>query len=181
MRETLTLVEKTAFLKGVDVLASIPTEALAQLAARATEIHLDAGDTLFETGQAYTGSILVVEGMLQLRLGRALIRVLRPGMAHGELFLNPGEPHQYTVIAIEHSHVLQVTREDVLDAMTDFPEFAVGVTRALSRRVHELTSRIIELETLVRRMYEEMRRAGLEAPVPQTPETVLTDRPQDLI
>src|SRR6185503_19871817 len=39
MPGTMKLVEKTAFLKSVDVLADVPTEALAQLAGRAAEVR----------------------------------------------------------------------------------------------------------------------------------------------
>jgi CRP-like cAMP-binding protein len=164
MEETLTLIEKTAFLKGMDVLASVPTEALAQLAARAKEIHCDPGDALYREGDDNTGVIVVVEGLIELRRGRALVRMLREGNGFGELFGPEGKPHEYTAIATTHTHVLNVTLADMWEAMLDFPEFATGMVRAIARRNHELTRRLLDLEELLGRFHAALKAAGIEPP-----------------
>ena len=87
MEETLTLIEKTAFLRSIPLLASIPTEPLAELAGRAREIHSDAGEVLFQEGDPDRGTYVVIDGLLQLRRGRSVVRVLKSGMAFGELWL----------------------------------------------------------------------------------------------
>jgi CRP-like cAMP-binding protein len=170
MEATLTLIEKTAFLKGVDVLASIPTEALAELAGRSREIHCEPGHVLYREGDPHRGVFLVVDGLLEHRRGRAIVRVLRSGMAAGEFWMSPDEPHQYTLIAIEHSHVLHVSLEDMLDAMLDFPEFGVAMSQAMGRRVHELIGRVLELESLVARLHSALLAAGIEPPDPRQAE-----------
>lgn len=164
MEETLTLVEKTAFLKSIDLLASIPTEALADLAGRAREVHFDAGDTIFREGEANRGSYLVVEGSVVLRIGDAAVRVARAGMPFGELFLGRGEPHKVTAVAIEHTHVLNVTSEDIFDAMGDYPDFAAGIVRSMSRSMLALNERIVELEGILGRFHTALIKAGIEPP-----------------
>jgi len=164
MEETLTLIEKTAFLKGIPVMSSIPTEALADLAARAREIHCDAGQVLFEEGDEDRGAFLVVDGTLEQRKGRALVRVVKSGGAVGELWLEAGETHHYTLVATDHTHVLNVTREDVVEAMHDFPEFGVAMVRGFAKTVHELTGRVLELENLVARIHASLRASGLDLP-----------------
>lgn len=164
MEETLTLIEKTAFLKGIEVLAGVPTEALAQLAARTREIHFDAGDAVFSEGEPNKGTFLVVDGLIQLRKGRALVRLLQSGAGFGELFSGESEPHVYTAIAVQHTHVLNITIDDVFDGMLDFPEFGVGMVRALALRNHELVQRLLELESLLGRFHDRLRQAGLEPP-----------------
>ena len=166
MESTFTLIEKTAFLKGVDVLSRIPTEALAELAARTRELHADAGDVLYREGDPYRGVYLVVSGTLELRKGRALIRLLRSGMSVGELWLGAGEPHSYTLTATEHSHVLHVSHEDMLDAMNDFPEFAAAMVQSFARRIHEITSRTLELEGIIAGLHAALLAAGIEPPRP---------------
>lgn len=178
MEETLTLVEKTAFLKSLPAFSAIPTEALAELAARARELHLDAGQTIFREGDPDRGVFLVVEGTIEQRIGRALVRAVRPGMGMGELWLAEGEPHAYGATAIEHTHVLNVTREDIMDAMLDFPEFGTAMVRALALRVHELTGRILELEHLVSRLHAALTAAGIEPPDPRTREADPTETPR---
>lgn len=162
MEETLTLIEKTAFLSQLPVLASVPTEALAQLASQAREQHHDAGDTLFKEGENNRGVILVVDGLVELRKGRALVRMMGPGQTFGELFSREGEGHVYSAIATTHTHVLAISLDNVFDAMLDYPEFAVGMVRGLSMRNDELIQRLLGLETILGRFHAQLRAAGIE-------------------
>lgn len=164
MQETLTLIEKTAFLKSLPVFSSIPTEALAELAARAREIHCDTGDVLFREGDPDRGVFLVVEGTVEQRKGSALVRVVRAGTGLGELWMSEGEPHAYDATAVEHTHVLNVTREDLMDGIADYPEFGQAMVRQLARHIHELNGRVIELESLVARFHAALVAAGVDPP-----------------
>ena len=60
-------------------------------------MHCEPGEVIYREGDPNRGAFLVVEGLLELRKGRALIRVVRPGEGIGELWLGEGEPHQYTL------------------------------------------------------------------------------------
>jgi CRP/FNR family transcriptional regulator, cyclic AMP receptor protein len=144
--DTMTLVEKTVFMSSVEVLQRIPTEALAQLAARTSEVRVDRGRTLFREGDEDQGAFIVVEGELELRKAATVVRVLTAGMAHGELFLGENEPHQYTALALDDTHLLNLRRADVLDAMSEYPEFGLAMVQDLAMRLHKLTERIVEIE-----------------------------------
>ena len=159
---TLTLVEKTMFLKSVELLASVPTEALAQIAARSTEVRANAGQVVFREGEENQGAFIVVEGLLELERARKVIRVLKPGMAHGELFLSEHEPHNYTAIARQDSLLLNLRRSDVIDALLEYPEFGLAMVQDLALRHHKLTQRMIELEA-------ELENRGDGAPKPVEP------------
>jgi len=143
---TLTLVEKTVFLKSVEVLAQVPTEALAQLAARALEVRAETGEVLFREGEEDQGTFIVVEGMVELEKDGTLVRVLKEGMTQGEMFLAENEPHQYTATARAPSLLLNLRRQDVLDALLEYPEFGAAMVRDLALRLHRLTARVVELE-----------------------------------
>lgn len=147
---TLTLIEKTVFLKSVDVLSGIPTEAVAQLAARASEVRSEPREVLFREGDEDQGTFIVVEGLVELQKDGVLVRVLKPGSAHGELFLGENEPHQYTAIAREPSLLLNLRRADVVDALLEYPEFGLAMVQDLALRMHKLTQRVIELENAVK-------------------------------
>jgi CRP-like cAMP-binding protein len=164
MDQTLTLIEKTAFLKTVDVLANVPSEALLDLAARAKEMHLDPGQVLIREGDSNQGTYIVMEGTLEERHGDSLVRVVRARMAVAELYLREGETHVYTVRALEHAHVLHLAIEDVFDSITDHPELAVALVKVLSFRLHEVITRVLDLEALVHRLIETMRAAGVAPP-----------------
>jgi len=169
-QETLTLIEKTAFLKSVEELSSIPTEALAELAGRAREIHFDAGDTIFVEGEPNRGSFLVVDGVVAMRLGGAVVRIARAGMAFGELFLAEGEPHKMSAEAMEHTHLLNVTTDDIFDAMSDYPDFGAAIIRSLSRQIVKLGARVVELENILGRFHTALVKADIEPPAPRDTE-----------
>jgi CRP-like cAMP-binding protein len=168
--DLLTLIEKTAFLKSVDILASVPTEALLDLAENTREIHLDPGDVVFEEGEPNRGTFLVVEGVLEQRKGDALIRVIEPRMVAGELWLGENEPHNYTVRANTHAHVLQLERRDVDESITDYPEIALAIVKGLAFRLHELTERALELEEMIARLNQEVVQRGIHVPDVKVPE-----------
>lgn len=168
MEETLTLIEKTAFLKGLAMFARVPTEMLAQLAARTRELHFDAGQVIFREGEANRGLYMVVDGLVEIRKGRALDGVRGPGLGFGELALGEGEPHQSTAVATDHTHALNVPNEAFFETMLDFPEVGVAMVRVLAAHVIELGQRIHDLEGKIAHLNAALRQAGAEAPIYQS-------------
>jgi CRP-like cAMP-binding protein len=130
----MTLIEKTVFLKSTNLFASVPTEALAQLAARTQEVHAEAGEVLFREGEEDRGTFIVVDGLVELRKGDAAVRPLRSGSAHGEFFLEADVGHQYTGVAREESNLLNIQRDDVIEVMLDVPDFGLALSRAQAPR-----------------------------------------------
>ncbi|HYM82100.1 MAG TPA: cyclic nucleotide-binding domain-containing protein [Candidatus Limnocylindria bacterium] len=164
MPERMTLIEKTVFLKSTNLFSSVPTEALAQLAARATEIHADPDEVLFSEGDEDQGTFIVVDGLVELRKGDAVVRPLRSGAAHGEFFLEENAGHQYTGIAREETHVLNIQRDDVVEVLLDVPDFGLALSRAQSLQVHRLTERVLQLEAQLKQCSETLEQSGLATP-----------------
>lgn len=146
MSDTLTLIEKTVFLKSVEVFAVIPTEPLGQLAAHTTEAQFDPGETLFRERDQADGIFVVVDGSIELRQGDVVVRVLDAGAVHGELFLEENACYEYTATARSESRVLKLARGHVFDALLEYPEFGLAVVMELARRHQQLVARVIELE-----------------------------------
>ena len=161
MRETLTLIERTAILKTSGLMGSIPTEPLARLAARGRELHADAGEVIFREGDPNRGGFLVVEGLVEIRKGRALVSMRQAGDAFGELGLNDGEPHEFTAIATEHTHILNLSNEDLFDTILDYPEVGLELVRGFARRLSELAQRIHHLEGHVAHLSASLKEAGV--------------------
>jgi CRP-like cAMP-binding protein len=164
MEETLTLIEKTAFLKGTDLFASIPTEVIAQISSRAKELRFHPGEVIFREGDANRGAFMVVEGLVEIRKGRALEGVRGPGLGFGELALNEGEPHTFSAVATQDTLALSVSNEVLFDTMLDYPEVGVGMVKALGKRLSELAQRVHDLEGQVAHLNATLRGAGVETP-----------------
>lgn len=164
MDETLSLMEKVAFLKSIELYSSIPTEALAQLATRGRELHFDTGAVIFREGEANRGAFLVVEGLVEIRKGRALDSVRTAGQGFGELALAEGEPHRLTAMAMQHTHVLNISNEDMFDTMLDYPEVGTAMVRGLARRLSELAQRVHDLEGQIAHLNATLTQAKVEIP-----------------
>ena len=146
MSDTLTLIERTIFMKSVEIFASIPTEALAQLAALATELTFDRGDIVFTEGDGDTDVLIVVDGAVELRKGETVVRLLQTGTVQGQLFLEKSDTEDYTAVAVADTSALSLRRRDVLQALLDYPEFALAMVQDLARRNEQIVARVIELE-----------------------------------
>jgi CRP/FNR family transcriptional regulator, cyclic AMP receptor protein len=168
MEETLTLLEKTAFLKGIDLFAGVPTELLGQLAGRTVEKRFEAGSMIFREGTANTGLYMVVEGLVEVRRGRALSNVCGPGVGFGEMALGEGDPHQTTTTATMDTHVLCVSSEAFFETVMDSPELAIAVIRYLSTYIAEQVQRLHDLEGKIAHLNAALKEAGAEAPIYQS-------------
>jgi CRP-like cAMP-binding protein len=167
----MSLVEKTVFLKSLEMLSEVSTDALAQLAAAAAELHAKPGDVLFHEGEEDRGTFIVVDGLVELRKGELVVSTLHTGSAHGEFFLEAKEGHQYTGVALEETHLFNIPRDDVISVVLDFPEFGLAMVRAHVIGVRRLTRRVLELEGYVKRCTQALESAGVPIPEPEGDES----------
>ena len=168
MEDTLTLIEKTAFLRGVGLFAGVPSEMRAQLADRARELRFEAGDVIFREGQENRGLYMVVEGLVEIRKGRVLDGVRGPGLGFGELALGEGEPHQITAVATLPTHALNVSTDAFFETMHDFPEVGISMVRVLAAHIVELGQRLHDLEGKIAHLNAALQQAGAEVPIYQS-------------
>ncbi|MBI3981473.1 MAG: Crp/Fnr family transcriptional regulator [Gemmatimonadetes bacterium] len=97
----------------------------------------DPGDALYVV---VTGSVKVV---LIGEDGREVIlSVLREGEFFGEMALIDDEPRSAHVIAMEDAAMLVLRREDFHQRLREAPSIALGLLRALSRRLREADEQI---------------------------------------
>ena len=164
MEAVLTLVEKTAMLKAYPVFGAVPTEALAVLAARTQERHFDAGTYVWREGDPNRATILVVEGKLEVRKRDKFFRIVDTGEGFGQLEVREGDPTTVSVLALEHTHLIWVTVEELFDSISDNPEIGIGLIRLLATRVQELLDHVLILEEDVARLVARQREAGIPLP-----------------
>ena len=97
----------------------------------------DPGDALYVV---VTGAVKVV---LVGEDGREVIlSVLKEGDFFGEMALIDDEPRSAHVIAMEDANLLVLRREDFQNRLREAPGMAVGLLRALSRRLREADDKI---------------------------------------
>jgi CRP-like cAMP-binding protein len=97
----------------------------------------DPGDSLY----------VVVAGLVKVVLigedGREVIlSVLKEGDFFGEMSLIDDQPRSAHVIAMEESHLLVLRREDFQHRLREAPGVALGMLKAMSRRLREADEKI---------------------------------------
>jgi CRP/FNR family cyclic AMP-dependent transcriptional regulator len=137
----------TQTLRAVPLFAHLGEEELRRLAAAVRErsypkqsiivFEDDPGDALY----------IVVDGQVKVVLigedGREVIlSVLHEGDFFGEMSLIDDEPRSAHVIAMEDARLLVLRREDFQRALEETPRIALGLLRALSRRLRRADDKI---------------------------------------
>jgi predicted acylesterase/phospholipase RssA len=118
---------------------NITDEQLKQVFSIAEVLHFDAGQYIFQEGDAENALYIVLSGRLralqQTEHGQQVLGDIAAGEPVGELALFTKEPRSASVVAIRKSTVLQIDEADY-DALThQYPHFAFTLTQFVINRL----------------------------------------------
>ena len=133
----LLTIERVAILNRVEIFAGTPDHVLAVVAQILEEVELEPGQTFIEEGVLEDCMYIVVEGRVRVHKNDQTIIVLEPGDTVGELAVLDPEPRSASVTAEDKVLLFNLGKEAFDEVMADRPEIALGVIRALTRRVRE--------------------------------------------
>jgi CRP-like cAMP-binding protein len=127
--------------------AELNDEQASTLGGLMTTRRLKDGEFLISEGTADDTLHVLLEGKLEVvkHAGgedEASLAVLRDGDLAGELSFVDGEPHTVGLRAIGDSHVLSLQRSDFEGIITEQPDLAYLVMRAVTRSVHKIVHRM---------------------------------------
>lgn len=131
----LSTVEKTLFLKSIDLFSEIPAEALSEIAQVTREEFRDAGNEIFAEGEPGDALYLVLEGRVRVHRESRLIAELGERECFGEMAILDVAPRSATVTAMTDLRLLRIHRSDFQEVMMEKPEVSRGVVRILTRRL----------------------------------------------
>ena len=131
---------RTALLAGVELLRGLPGEELEALAAAATPVQVQAGDTIVRQGDHGDRLYVIVSGRAEVtrrvRVRDIAVADLGPGDAFGEIaLLDPAALRTATVTAVEALEALAVTGEAVDAVLAAHPELRDRMEAAVRRRL----------------------------------------------
>ena len=137
----LTTVEKAAFLTEVDLFRDVPSDTLAELAARMEDGSHEPGEVLLEPDMPDVRLWVVLSGRMQVTAGDDP----RPDLGRGDAFgllASLGLPQLETITVAEPCRTLSVAPDEYLDTIADSTAFAIANLRALGRRVRAREQRL---------------------------------------
>jgi CRP-like cAMP-binding protein len=137
--------------------------------ARARVIHARRDQIVVAEGIEATDVYLIASGRVKIsmfaRHGReTILRDMGAGLLFGELAAIDGRPRSASVVAIEDATLYHLSGDEFVAFLRDTPSAGLWMARHLSRRVRDLTDRIVELTTMPvnTRLHCELMRLGLE-------------------
>lgn len=128
-------IEKVLILKAVQMFATTSEEMLADVAAILEEVEVEAGEVIFEKGDAGDSMYVVVEGRVKVYDGERTIVTLGEREIFGELALLDPEPRFASIAALVDTRLFRLDREAFSELMAGNIEMVRGVLHVLCERL----------------------------------------------
>jgi CRP-like cAMP-binding protein len=116
---------------------------LMDLARAVKEMRFEPETAIVREGEYDDCLYLVVEGVVQIVRGETLLSELAAGDFFGEIALLEGVARSANAVARTRVRLLGLDRVELMKQIDERPAIAVGLLRTLSRRVRELTDRVV--------------------------------------
>ncbi len=131
----------TELFSAVDIFRDLDLAIVRRLAGASVRRLFDTGETLVEEGAPgrslfvlERGAVRVLKADPELGGKQVELAVLGEGAFFGEMSLLTGEPRSATIVAREHTGVLELGKEAMAAALEEDPRVAESLSEALARR-----------------------------------------------
>jgi CRP-like cAMP-binding protein len=138
----LTSVDRLLFVRRVPIFQELRDDFIVRLASVMNELSYPANYTIFKQGEDGRSLYIVVSGRVKVHIGSTKLAEIEQGGSFGEMAIFDTEPRSASVTTIESSECLELTQEQLYDAIEETPEIAVNIIRELSRRIRKLNNSI---------------------------------------
>jgi serine/threonine protein phosphatase PrpC len=106
-----------------------------ELLGRFGERHVDAGEVIFKEGSVGDELYVIVEGRVEIRAQKRLLRILEAGLHFGEFAMIDRQPRSATVTAIEPTHLLVLSQEQFERLKREDPARALAFYEVIAKRL----------------------------------------------
>jgi phosphoserine phosphatase RsbU/P len=124
-------------LSKIPIFSDIEPEHLDEIAAKLRVVTVSAGETVFAEAGPGDSMNVIVRGLVSIHKGGRVLKRLGPGEIFGEMALVDSSPRVAGASAIEETTLLRLDKEAFFALLRERFELAIGMLRALSRRLKE--------------------------------------------
>ncbi|HKZ25812.1 MAG TPA: cyclic nucleotide-binding domain-containing protein [Acidimicrobiia bacterium] len=125
---------EVTLLDSIPILARLPMEQRAWIAAHASETFVPIGSHLVKGGDIAYRFFAILEGTAVVSRDQKPVASLLPGDVFGEMALLDDTPRNADVVAATAMRIITMMSWDFREALGLFPEFAGEVARVTSSR-----------------------------------------------
>jgi serine phosphatase RsbU (regulator of sigma subunit) len=151
--------DRLDFLRGTELLASVPDTLVEKIDARLEEVLLAPGEILFNEGDEGDAVYIVAEGRLRLEADGMTLISRATGDCVGEIALIDDEPRSAAAIADSAVKLLRWERRDFQETLGQDPEVARGIFKMLTGKLREDVKSTVRLERERERWRQDLIRA----------------------
>jgi CRP-like cAMP-binding protein len=141
----LTSVDRLLFVRRVPIFQELRDDFIVRLASVMDEWSFGANHTIFRQGEEGRSLFIVISGRVKVHIEDRQLAIFPQGESFGEMAVFDAQPRSATATTLEPSYCLELTQEQLHDAIEETPEIALNIIRVLSRRIRDLNEIVNEL------------------------------------
>jgi CRP/FNR family transcriptional regulator, cyclic AMP receptor protein len=138
----LTSVDRLLFVRRVPIFKELRDDFIVRLASVMNELSFPANHAIFRQGEEGRSLYIVVSGRVKVHIGDKKLAEVDKGKYFGEMAVFDTQPRSASATTLETCDCLELTQEQLYDAIEETPEIAVNIIRELSRLIRKLNENI---------------------------------------
>ncbi|EHC10655.1 Crp/Fnr family transcriptional regulator [Fischerella thermalis] len=138
----LTTVERLLFVRRVPIFKELRDDFIVRLASVMDELSFPANYTIFNEGDEGRSLYIIVSGKVKVHIGKQQLAIFPKGESFGEMAVFDAQPRSASATTLETCECLELTQEQLYEAIDETPEIAVNIIGILSRRIRELNDKM---------------------------------------
>ncbi|MGJ5673291.1 MAG: Crp/Fnr family transcriptional regulator [Nostochopsis sp.] len=138
----LTTVERLLFVRRVPIFKELRDDFIVRLTSVMDELSFPGNYTIFHEGDEGRSLYIVVSGKVKVHIGKQQLAIFSKGESFGEMAVFDAQPRSASATTLEACECLELTQEQLYEAIDEIPEIAVNIIGILSRRIRELNDKI---------------------------------------
>jgi CRP/FNR family cyclic AMP-dependent transcriptional regulator len=125
-------------LASVPLFSKVDKPDIERMARAVVPRSYKAGETIVNEGEQAVAFYIIASGRVVVRKGDTELNTLGSGECFGEMALLDGYPRATSVVALEDTELLAMTRWDFTAELRTNPTIAVAMLPVLSKRIRKL-------------------------------------------
>lgn len=138
----LTSVDRLLFVRRVPIFNELRDDFVVRLASVMNELSYPTNHSIFKQGEEGRSLYIIVSGRVKVHIGDKTLAEVERGKYFGEMAVFDTQPRSASITTLESCECLELTQEQLYDAIEETPEIAVNIIRELSRIIRQLNENI---------------------------------------
>jgi CRP/FNR family transcriptional regulator, cyclic AMP receptor protein len=140
----LTSVDRLLLVRRVPIFQELRDDFIVRLASVMDELTFPSNHVMFRQGEEGRSLYIVISGRIRIHVDDRQLAVFSKGESFGEMAIFDTQPRSASATTLEPSECLELTQEQLYDAVEETPEISLNIIRVLSRRIRNLNQLINE-------------------------------------